>query len=131
MHHPARLTYIGTDFSSVRDTDWEKVRLRRELATLNEKIEAAEAESRSRRLGRGKNASSQSALVKRELDQMLAFKRRELRRLKDGEDIEKSGNLERIRKEVQSFKDQVDALEAHLVKREDELGNLQRSIESI
>ena len=131
MHHPARLTYIGTDFSSVRDTDWEKVRLRRELATLNEKIEAAEAESRSRRLGRGKNASSQSALVKRELDQMLDFKRRELRRLKDGEDIEKSGNLERIRKEVQSFKDQVDALEAHLVKREDELGNLQRSIESI
>jgi actin cytoskeleton-regulatory complex protein END3 len=107
------------------------VRLQRELATLNGKIEAAEAESRSRRLGRGNDASSKSALVKRELDQMLEFKRRELRRLKDGEDIEKSGNLDRIRQEVQSFKDQVDALAGHLQRREEELRNLQRSIESM
>jgi hypothetical protein len=121
----------GTDFSSVKDTDWEKVRLQRELATLNDKIEAAEAESRSRRLGRGKNPSTKSALVKRELEQMLDFKRRELRRLKDGEDIEKGGNLGRIRNEVQSFKDQIDALASHLGKRDEELRNLQRSIESV
>jgi actin cytoskeleton-regulatory complex protein END3 len=98
---------------------------------LNEKIEAAEAEARSRRLGRGKNASSKSALVKRELEQMLDFKRRELRRLKDGEDVERGGNLDRIRNEVQSFKEQVDSLEAHLSKRQEELRNLQRSIETV
>jgi hypothetical protein len=107
------------------------VRLQRELASLNEKIESAEAESRSRRLGRGKNGSSKSALVKRELEQMLDFKRRELRRLKDGDDIEKGGNLDRVRKEVQGFKDQIDALAGHLAKREEELRNLQRSIESV
>jgi hypothetical protein len=121
----------GTDFSSVKDTDWEKVRLQRELATLNEKIESAEAEARSRRLGKGKNSTSKSALVKRELDQMLDFKRRELRRLKDGEDIEKGGSLERVRNEVQSFKEQVDALATHLARREEELRNLQRSIETV
>src|SRR5438477_3459784 len=83
--NPWSILTVGTDFSSVRDTDWEKVRLQRELATLNEKIESAEAEARSRRLGKS-NTSSKSALVKRELEQMLDFKRRELRRLKDGED---------------------------------------------
>ena len=122
---------VGTDFSSVKDTDWEKVRLQRELATLNEKIESAEAEARSRRLGRGNNSTSKSALVKRELEQMLDFKRRELRRLKDGEDIERGGNLDRIRNEIKSFKEQVDALEGHLSRREEELRNLQRSIESV
>jgi len=121
---------VGTDFSSVKDTDWEKVRLQRELTSLNEKIELAEAEARSRRLGRGKNASTKSALVKRELEQMLDFKRRELQRLKDGKDIETSGNIGRLRNEVQSFKDQIDALASHLEKRQDELKTLQRSIET-
>jgi len=121
----------GTDFSSVKDTDWEKVRLQRELATLNEKIESAEAEARSRRLGKGKNPSNKSALVKRELEQMLDFKRRELRRLKDGGDIERGGNLDGIRNEIQGFKEQIEAMAGHLSKREEELKNLQRSIESI
>jgi polyhydroxyalkanoate synthesis regulator phasin len=62
---------------------------------------------------------------------MLDFKRRELRRLKDGEDIERGGNLESLRGEVQSFKEQVDALENHLERRQDELRNLQRSIETM
>jgi hypothetical protein len=122
---------LGTDFSSVKDTDWEKVRLQRELATLNEKIESTEAEARSRRLGRGNNPSSKSALIKRELEQMLDFKRRELRRLKDGGDIERGGNLDRVRNEIQSFKEQVDALAEHLSRREEELRNLQRGIEMI
>jgi actin cytoskeleton-regulatory complex protein END3 len=124
-------TDAGTDFSSVKDTDWEKVRLQRELTTLNEKIESAEAEARSRRLGRGNNPSNKSALVKRELEQMLDFKRRELRRLKDGGDIERGGNLDRIRNEIQGFKEQIEALAGHLSKREEELRNLQRSIENI
>lgn len=115
----------------MKDTDWEKVRLQRELAALNERIESAEAEARSRRLGRGSNSSNKSALVKRELEQMLDFKRRELRRLKDGEDIERGGNLDRIRNEIQSFKEQIDALAGHLSKREEVLRNLQRGIESI
>ena len=122
---------LGTDFSSVKDTDWEKVRLQRELTTLNEKIESAEAEARSRRLGRGKNPSSKSALIKRELEQMLDFKRRELKRLKDGEDIERGRDLDQIRNEIQSFKEQVDALAVHLSRSEEELRNLQRSIENI
>ena len=107
------------------------MRLRRELASLNEKIEAAEAEARSRRLEKSKNPSSKSALVKRELEQMLDFKRRELGRLKDGENVERGGNLDKLRNEVQSFKEQVDALQNHLAKREEELRNLQRSIETV
>ena len=121
----------GTDFSSVKDTDWEKVRLQRELTALNEKVENAEAEARRRRMGTAKKPSSKSALVKRELEQMLDFKRRELNRLKDGEDIEKSGNLDRVRAEIQNFKEQVDALAAHLARRQEELRNVQQSIETV
>jgi len=62
---------------------------------------------------------------------MLDFKRRELRRLKDGEDIERGGNLDRVRNEIQTFKEQIDALAEHLSQREDELGNLQRRIETV
>jgi actin cytoskeleton-regulatory complex protein END3 len=99
---------------------------------LNEKIASAEAESRSRRLGQSMNASSsKSALIKRELEQMLDFKRRELRRMRDGEDIEKGGSIDRLRSEVQSFKDQIDALATHLSRREEELRTLQRSIETV
>lgn len=115
----------------MKDTDWEKVRLQRELASLNGKIESAEAEARSRRLGRGNKPSSKPALIKRELEQMLEFKRRELRKLKDGEDIERGGNLGRIRTEIQNFKEQVDALARHLEKREEELRSLQRYMESV
>jgi actin cytoskeleton-regulatory complex protein END3 len=80
-------------------------------------------------MGTATRPSSKSALVKRELEQMLEFKRRELNRLKDGEDIEKSGNLSRIRVEIQSFKEQVEALASHLEKRQEELRNVQQSIE--
>ena len=107
------------------------MRLQRELATLNEKIESTEAEARSRRLARGKNPTSKSSLVKRELEQMLDFKRRELIKLKDGEDIERGGNLDRVRNEIRMFKEQIDALAEHLSRREDELRNLQRSIETV
>jgi chromosome segregation ATPase len=115
----------------VKDTDWEKVRLQRELTALNEKVENAEAEARRRRMGTSKRPSSKSALLKRELEQMLEFKRRELNRLRDGEDIEKSGNLDRVRTEIQNFKEQVDALASHLASRQEELRNMQRSIESV
>ena len=69
--------------------------------------------------------------MKRQLEQMLDFKRRELRRLKDGEDIERSRNLERIHMEIKSFKEQVDTLEGYLAKRQEEMRSLQRQIESV
>jgi len=82
-------------------------------------------------MGTAKRPSSKSALVKRELEQMLEFKRRELNRLKDGEDIEKSEGLGRVRAEIQSFKEQVDSLAAHLARRQEELRNVQQSIETV
>jgi len=62
---------------------------------------------------------------------MLDFKRRELRRMKDGEDIERGGNLDRVFNEIQTFKQQIDALAEHLSQRQDELQKLQRSIETV
>jgi len=64
------------------------------------------------------------------LEQMLDFKRRELKRLEDGEDIEAGGNLDRLRTDIQGFKEQLDSLAAHLARREGELQSLQRSIET-
>ena len=43
----------GTDFTSVRDTDWEEVRLKRLLADLNKKYADAEAEMAKNKSGGG------------------------------------------------------------------------------
>ena len=50
---------------------------------------------------------------------------------RDGEDIGGSGNLNGVWTEIQNFKEQVDALASHLASQQDELQNVQRSIESV
>jgi hypothetical protein len=73
----------GTDFSTTKTTeDWEEVRLKKQLSELEAKIEKVEAASASRSGGR---RDTKPALVKRELEQLLDYKRRELRDLESGE----------------------------------------------
>lgn len=123
---------IGTDFSSTKDKDWEEVRLKRELADLEAKISQAEAAAEKRR-NRDKYGSggSTAALVKRELEQMLDYKRRTLRDLEEGGSQSKNGGagLKGVRDDLDMVKEQVDALEQHLRSRDDILQGLYREIE--
>ena len=119
----------GTDFSGTKTTeDWEEVRLKKQLSELEAKIEKVESVAASRAGGR---RDTKPALVKRELEQLLDYKRKELRDLESGEGKSKVGaSLKGISDEIATVKEQVDGLEAHLESREQVLEDLRQEIEN-
>jgi actin cytoskeleton-regulatory complex protein END3 len=119
----------GTDFSSTKTTeDWEEVRLKKQLSELEAKIEKVEQSSASRSGGR---RDTKPALVKRELEQLLDYKRKELRDVESGEGRSKVGaGLKGVADEIATVKEQVDGLEAHLRSRQQVLSELQQEIEN-
>ncbi|KAF8426892.1 actin cytoskeleton-regulatory complex protein END3-domain-containing protein [Tirmania nivea] len=127
-------TPSGTDFSSSKDQDWEEVRLKRQLADLEKKIEETEAAAASRRdrSKHGATGASKQTLVKRELEQMLEYKRLHLRELDDAtRENRKTGgaSLSSLREDLDMVRQQVDALEGHLRSREEVLTTLKAEIE--
>ena len=122
----------GTDFSSApRDGEWEEVRLKKQLRELEEKIAKVEEAAKQRRERGGRREDSRPALVKRELEQMLDYKRRELKDLELGEGKAKTGqSLKAVSEEIGTVKEQVDGLQEHLRKREEVLQGLREQIEA-
>ncbi|RYP82040.1 hypothetical protein DL770_005723 [Monosporascus sp. CRB-9-2] len=119
----------GTDFSTAKtDAEWEEVRLKKQLQELEAKMERVEAEA-NRRRGGGRR-DTKPALVKRELEQLLDYKRRELRELEEGTGKARvGGSLKGVADDLQTVKEQVDGLEAHLSSRMQALEQLRREIE--
>ncbi|KAK8051453.1 actin cytoskeleton-regulatory complex protein END3 [Apiospora rasikravindrae] len=119
----------GTDFSSTKDADWEEVKLRKELQELDDKM--AKVEEIANRRAPGGKRDSKPALVKRELEQLLDYKRRELRELEEGSGDKSNagGGLRGVQDDLQTVKEQVDGLEAHLSSRMQVLDQLRRDIE--
>ncbi len=119
----------GTDFSQAAKTDaeWEEVKLKKQLADLEEKMAKVE-EAADRRAG-GKR-DSKPALVKRELEQLLDYKRKELRDLEEGKGKSRTGsNLKSVAEDLQTVREQVEGLESHLRSRQQVLEQLRREIE--
>ncbi|KAI9885745.1 MAG: endocytosis defective- protein [Watsoniomyces obsoletus] len=126
----------GTDFSSTRSTttttteDWEEVRLKKQLAELEAKLERVESESRRQPRSRQRESTSRSALVKRELEQLLDYKRRQLRDLESDEGRARTGSkLKGVEGEIGAIREQVDGLERHLKERLEVLDAVRREIE--
>ena len=104
------------------------MRLKKQLSELEAKIEKVEAASASRHGGR---RDTKPALVKRELEQLLDYKRRESRDLESGEGKSKVGaSLKGVSDEIEVVKEQVDGLETHLRSREQVLAELRQEIEN-
>lgn len=117
----------GTDFSTAKTDDWEEVRLKKQLQELEDKMNKVEEIANRRRGGK---RDSKPALVKRELEQLLDYKRKELRELEEGNGKAKSGsNLRGVADDLATVKEQVDGLESHLTSRLQVLEQLKREIE--
>jgi actin cytoskeleton-regulatory complex protein END3 len=119
----------GTDFSGVqKDQEWENAQLKRQLKEMEEKIERAEREA-AKRKGSGGRRETKTALVKRELDMLLDYKKKDLRDLENGEGrYRNSANISGLSDDIQSLKEQVDGLESHLRERERVLDDLKAQI---
>jgi actin cytoskeleton-regulatory complex protein END3 len=123
----------GTDFSSTpRDGEWEEVRLKKQLRELEEKMAKVEEAAKRRRERGGRREDSRPALVKRELEQLLDYKRRELRELETGEGggVKAGQALKGMAEEIATVKEQVDGLQEHLRTREGVLDDLKSQIEA-
>lgn len=128
----------GTDFSSTRDTDWEEVRLKRQLADLEDLINKAEAATDRRKRGIEDFNSSKTGLVKRELEQLLAYKEKQLVALRNGSlkrgaggiDDATNRSLNESQEEVDLLSSQIESLKQHHSKRLQELETLQRQVEA-
>ncbi|XDG09261.1 hypothetical protein ABKA04_008876 [Annulohypoxylon sp. FPYF3050] len=118
----------GTDFSNAQsDEQWEEVRLKKQLQELEDKMAKVEQEA-TRRSG-GKR-DSKPALVKRELEQLLDYKRKELRELEEGSGKGKSGQgLRGVADDLATVREQVEGLESHLAGRVQVLEQLRREID--
>lgn len=122
----------GTDFgAATKDAEWEEVRLKKQLKDLEDKIAKVEEGAKRRRERGGRRDDSKPALVKRELEQLLDYKRRELKDLELGEGKAKTGaSLKSVADEIAMVKEQVDGLQEHLRKREGTLQDLRNQIEA-
>ncbi|KAG9246541.1 endocytosis and cytoskeletal organization protein [Calycina marina] len=119
----------GTNFKETKTSeDWEEVRLKKQLAVLEAKVDKVEAASARRH---GGSRDTKPALVKRELEQLLDYKRRELREMESGEGRTKEGaGLKGVREEIDTVKEQVDGLEGHLRSRQSVLEDLRQEVEN-
>jgi len=124
----------GTDFSSTRnkDRDWEEVRLKTQLTTLEDKIASLEAKTPKGKSASRRDNNSKPALVKRELEMLLEYKRKEIRELERGEGrSEVGGRLRGVEGDLGSVREMVEGLEGHLREREGLLGGLREELEGV
>lgn len=118
----------GTDFSTAKTDDWEEVRLKKQLQELDEKMARIEADVERKKGGK---RDGKPALVKRELEQLLDYKRKELKDLESGAGKGQGGGggLKGVSDDLQTVKEQVEGLETHLASRQGVLDQLRREIE--
>lgn len=120
----------GTDFSSTKDTDWEEVRLKRELADLESKIAQAEAENERKKnerasvlQGSSSNSSNKTLLVRKELEQLLEYKKKQLI-----EESKSGSDLSSVSDDIDTVESQVQILEQYLKQKQDEVAQLKAQI---
>ncbi|KAG7699495.1 hypothetical protein KL951_001212 [Ogataea haglerorum] len=108
-----------TDFSATDGTDWEEVKLRRELKELEELIQKAEDAKNN------KGLDDKLSLAKYEFENLLKYKEQQVAELGTGSD------LQSVRANIEVVESQVSQLESFLEQKRTELGGLQREIEAL
>ena len=110
--------------------EWEEVRLKRQLTDLEDKIAKIENSAKGREARRREGRDSKPALVKRELQALLEFKRKEVRELELGEGVaRKGGGVREVEGELRELRELVEGLEGHWRGREKVLEELKGKVE--
>lgn len=117
---------IADNSADIKDSDWETVRLKRELADLESQIAAAEGTTQKLSETQGGNL-----LVRRELEQLLDFKKADLSRLDQASTHADQTSLKGIQSDIDLFKQQVDSLSEYLSERQKILADLERERDTL
>ncbi|KAK9467699.1 actin cytoskeleton-regulatory complex protein END3-domain-containing protein [Lipomyces arxii] len=128
----SKYSTTGTDFSATKDTDWEEVRLRRQLTELESQLKRADAAAtRRKEEAKHRTDSSKIGLVRTQLEQLYDYKRRQLRKLRTGEaDTTESGvDIMGMKQEIEVLKKQVDLFEDYINRKQNDLNQLYATIE--
>ncbi|CAI5758484.1 unnamed protein product [Candida verbasci] len=112
----------GTDFSATEGTDWEEVRLRRELQDLETLLEKVQNNSKS-----SEKESTNNDLITYEFEQLLKYKTEKLNEPKS----QRPTNLSNVKSDIDDIQNQVNTLEEFLSTRNQELSKLNKEIDAL
>ena len=104
----------GTDFSATEGTDWEEVRLRRELANLEDLLNKTSKESST-------TQTNELGVTKHEYEQLLKYKEEQLK-------VKPDKNLTDVKNDIELIEGQVRELEQYYARKQAELQQLDQEI---
>lgn len=116
----------GTDFSATEGTDWEEVRLRRELNNLEDLLNKAKQESELEQL-----SNDDLTIIKHELELLLNYKENKLTTLTSKDQGSDDKNLSDVKNDIDLIESQVATLQDFLKQKEQELSGLQQEIQAL
>ncbi|KAK6205314.1 actin cytoskeleton-regulatory complex protein END3-domain-containing protein [Scheffersomyces amazonensis] len=116
----------GTDFSSTEGTDWEEVRLRRELTDLENLLNKVSDNSKT------ESSNNELSIVKHEYEQLLKYKQAKLTSSGSSSSTTATGkNLSDIKSDIDLIESHVSTLEEYLSGKQAELAKLQEQIKEL
>lgn len=104
----------GTDFSATEGTDWEEVRLRRELANLEDLLNKTSKESTT-------TQTNALGISKHEFEQLLKYKEEQLK-------VKPDKDLTDVKNDIELIEGQVQELEQYYARKQAELQQLDQEI---
>lgn len=113
----------GTDFSATEGTDWEEVRLKRELADLERLLSDVQNRSKA-----DEKESEEQRLIKYEFEQLLKYKQDQYNRQQSGN---KDEDLLKVENDIKDLETQAESLQEYLDSRNQELAKLNQEIAAL
>lgn len=111
----------GTDFSATEGTDWEIVRLKRELADLEENLSTAQ-----KKTPLSSSPSNELVTKKYDFEQLLKYKQQIYQDLKSGQ----NNDVKNVLTEIDLIESQVTTLTQYLLDKTNELEKLNKELAS-
>lgn len=117
----------GTDFSATEGTDWEEVRLRRELANLEDLLSKASQKSNTS----DKAVDDKLSMIKYEFEQLLKYKTQLLSDQSNKSNRNEAKDLNDAKNDIELIENQVTILQEFLNERQNELNKTKEEINAL